>query len=140
MLVRRDEFADAGGFPEDVFPGEDTILSHQWGVVGRLAFAGDAIVHHRNRTGLRAFLSHQRKLGVAFAEVCAASDFAHRRFGRRPWAALSGGLRIVALGMRLRGRPAERRQALRLAPLLVIGLTSWSTGVWSASGRLEGGG
>ena len=41
LLLRR-ELLDGEGFPEDVWPGEDTIVTFRVGVEGRLAFAPGA--------------------------------------------------------------------------------------------------
>lgn len=82
LLVRRTAFDERGGFVEDVFPGEDTIFTLPLARQGRLAFAPSARVRHVNRTSMRDYLRHQRRLGAAFAEVCARVDFPHRAMGR----------------------------------------------------------
>jgi glycosyltransferase involved in cell wall biosynthesis len=134
LLVRRPVFESAGGFPEEVWPGEDTILTRPWGE-GRLAFAPDAVVEHQNRTTIRDFLRHQVRLGAAFVQVCRQTPFEHAVFARRPWALGGGALRVAALARRLRRRPDERRQAIRTAPAIAAGLVAWTLGVWRAAGR-----
>ena len=135
LLVRRSDFMAAGGFREDLFPGEDTYLTRPWAAAGRLAFAPSARVDHANRTGVADYLRHQRLLGRCFAELCASSAFPHSRFGRRPWALAGGVLRVAALTLRLRGLPRDLATAAALSPLLLAGLFSWTTGVWSEAGR-----
>ena len=135
LLVRRTDFLLAGGFPEGLWPGEDTVLTYPWGSSGRLCFAGMAVVDHANRTGVREFLAHQHALGVAFARVCAQTTFPHRRFGRRPWALLGGALRVAALVRRVWRRPHERSRALAVSHVLLLGLVAWTCGVWTGSGR-----
>lgn len=39
LMVRRTALVDAGGFPEDVWPGEDTILTYRWGAAAWDSFA-----------------------------------------------------------------------------------------------------
>jgi hypothetical protein len=132
LLVWRDAFTARGGFLEDVFPGEDTIFTFPLAEAGRLAFAPSACVRHLNRTGLGDFLAHQRRLGHAFAEVCARVDFPHRAFGRPALAPLAAPFRLAALARRLRHHPREAITALGLLPLLVIGLLAWSAGIAGA--------
>ncbi len=135
LAVRRTAFDDAGGFLEDVWPGEDTILTFPWGAAERMAFAPRAVVRHMNRTGLADFLRHQHSLGVAFGDVCAAVPFPHRGFARRPWSALGGGLRMFALARRLRRHPLEAVEAIALVPWLLVGLAAWTLGLWRRGGR-----
>jgi GT2 family glycosyltransferase len=134
LLVRRTAFDERGGFLEDVFPGEDTIFTLPVARQGRLAFAPAARVRHVNRTSLRDYLRHQRRLGAAFAEVCARVDFPHRAMGRPALAPLGVPFRLAALGRRLLRHPPEALQAVFLLPLLVLGLIAWATGVAAARG------
>jgi GT2 family glycosyltransferase len=134
LLVRRAVLDERGGFPEDVFPGEDTIFTLPLARQGRLAFASAARVRHVNRTGLRDYLRHQRRLGAAFAEVCTRVDFPHRAMGRPALAPLGVPFRLAALGRRLLRHPREALQAVFLLPLLVLGLIAWATGVAGARG------
>ncbi|MGH3029840.1 MAG: glycosyltransferase family 2 protein [Gaiellaceae bacterium] len=132
LLVRRAAFQELGGFHEDVFPGEDTIFTFPLAGSGRLAFAPRARVRHLNRTGLREFLRHQRRLGVAYAHVCARVDFPHRWTGRPAFALLGVPFRLAALGRQLHGHRSEAAQALRLLPLLALGLIAWAAGLATA--------
>jgi glycosyltransferase involved in cell wall biosynthesis len=135
LAVRRAAFDEAGGFVEEVWPGEDTILTFPWGSAAGIAFAGDAVVHHLNRTGIADFLRHQHALGEAFGDVCGTVPFDHGWLARRPWSALGGGLRVLALARRLRRRPKEALQAVAVAPWLVAGLIAWTLGLWRRGGR-----
>jgi GT2 family glycosyltransferase len=140
LVVRRATFEERGGFDEDVFPGEDTIFTFPLAVSGRLAFAPRARVRHLNRTGLRDFLRHQRRLGAAYAAVCARVDFPHRWTGRPALAPLGVPFRLAALGRQLHRHPREALQALRLLPLLALGLVAWAAGLARApkvSGSLD---
>lgn len=134
LLVRRDAFEEAGGFREDLFPGEDTLLTHPWAAAGRLGFAPGAAVRHQNRTTTTEFLRHQRRLGEAFVVVCESTTFPHRRFARRPLASTAGLLRLGAVLLRVRHTP-RRLVAPPQVPLLILaGLAWWTSGVWRAAG------
>jgi GT2 family glycosyltransferase len=134
LLLRRAALAELGGFAEDVFPGEDTILTVPLGAAGRLRFAPGAGVRHLNDTGLGRFLRHQRRLGRSFAVVCARSEFPHRSLGRPLLGPVAGAFRLLALAWRLIGRPKQALAALLLAPLLLAGLGAWTIGL-TTSGR-----
>ena len=128
MLVRRDAFEAAGGFPEDVWPGEDTILSCRIAASGGLAYAGGAEVLHLNRQGLRPFLAHQRALGAGFARAARRAAIPGGRFAAPPLVLVAGPLRLVSLALRLRGRPIAQRRALKRLPFLLLGLVAWNVG------------
>jgi GT2 family glycosyltransferase len=129
LIVRRAAFDEAGGFAEDVFPGEDTIFTLPIARRGRLGFAPTARVSHLNRTHLREYLQHQRRLGASFAAVCTRVDFPHHWMGRPALAPLGVPLRLAALVRRLLRHPREALQAALLLPLLVLGLIAWSRGL-----------
>lgn len=133
LLVERAAFETAGGFSEDIWPGEDTVLTLPWGRAEQLTFAPDAAVWHLNRTGLLELLRHQYRLGRGFAAVCDRVDFPHSRFSRWPLLAMAPALRLLALAGRLSGQPRLLLQAARLSPLLTLGLLAWTAGV--AAGR-----
>jgi hypothetical protein len=129
LLVDRTAFEAGGGFYEDVWPGEDTILTLPWGRAKRLRFARDATVWHLNRTGLRDLVAHQHRLGRSFPAVCDRVDFPHSRFSHWPLLATSPVLRLGAMFARLSGQPALVRDATRVAPWLCLGLAAWLSGV-----------
>lgn len=129
LLVRKAAFDAAGGFAEDLFPGEDTVLTFRIGQRGRLGFAPDAGVHHLNRTSWREFVLHQRRLGAAFAGVCDRTAFPHRWVSRPLVAPLAAPLRLAALARRVARSPAEAVQAVAFLPLLVAGSGAWAAGV-----------
>ncbi len=129
LLVRRDAFEAAGGFPEGIWPGEDTIMTFPWGNGHKLGFARDAPVWHLNRTRLRELLRHQYRLGVAFASICDQVEFPYRALSRWPLLMTAPALRIGALVLRLRRQHRLRAQALMITPQLMIGLAGWSVGL-----------
>jgi glycosyltransferase involved in cell wall biosynthesis len=137
LLVDRAAFESAGGFCEDVWPGEDTILTLPWGQSNRLVFARAAQIWHLNRTGLPELLRHQYRLGRSFATICDRVDFPHGYFSRWPFLPAAPGLRLLALGLRLSAEPRRLRQTLGLSPLLGLGLLAWTAGVASERRRTQ---
>ena len=131
LLLRR-SVLDSAGFPEDVWPGEDTILTFRLGVDGRLAFAPQARIRHRGRTRLREFLRQQNRLGRAFAKVCKTVEFPNGHLARRRYGPLLPLFRLVAVSLRMRGNPAAVKDGLRVSPLLAIGAVAWSAGLFRA--------
>jgi glycosyltransferase involved in cell wall biosynthesis len=131
LLVERSAFESAGGFCEDLWPGEDTLLTMPWGQAHRLDFAVGAGVWHLNRTGLGDFLAHQHRLGQAFALICDRVDFPHRRFSHWPLLAAAPALRAGAITRRLSRSPEQLAAAARVTHLLALGLTAWTAGVAS---------
>jgi len=129
LLVRRPALEQAGGFPEDVFPGEDTILSFRLAATGRLLFAPDATVRHFGRTEPLEFLRHQQRLGAAFVVVCRSVAFPRRAMARPMLAPLTVPFRLAALARRLAGHPREAIAAVAVLPVLTAGLVAWAWGV-----------
>lgn len=137
LLVRRSALKN--GFPELLWPGEDTILTFGLAQAGRLAFAPDARVHHAGRSTLASFLRHHRRLGAAFASICASVDFPYRRLAQRRYAPAIPAFRLLAVARRMRGNPSARRDSIRVAPLIVLGAFAWSVGLVSARAETETG-
>lgn len=135
LLMARSAFDAAGGFCEDIWPGEDTVLTVPLAQATRLAFAPDAVVWHLNRTRLKDLLWHQYRLGRSFVAVCERVDFPHRRFSRWPLLTVAPVLRVVALGPRLVRDRALVTEALRAGGLLALGLAAWTVGVAVAAAK-----
>jgi GT2 family glycosyltransferase len=129
LLVRREALEHAGGFPEHLWPGEDTVLTFRLAAEGRLALARDARVRHLNRTRFAEFVAHQRRLGRSFHGVCSTVDFPHRRLAQPGLAPLAFALRLGALGRRVLPHPREAVAAALVLPLLLVGLGAWSAGL-----------
>jgi GT2 family glycosyltransferase len=129
LLLRREALEP--GFPEELWPGEDTVLTFPLGRAGRLAFAPRAEVCHAGRSSLREFLRHHRSLGAAFAAVCSTVDFPYRGLARRRFAVLLPAFRLVAVARRAAGNPEAVRDGVRVAPLLVAGAIAWTVGLVS---------
>lgn len=136
LLVPSDVFERAGGFREDLWPGEDTLFTFVAGAAGRLGFAPSSRVVHLNRTERLQVLRHQRRLGESFVAVCATAPLGGHRLAR-PWLAPVAVLaRAHWLLIRARADPALRAEMMRHAPRLIAGLAAWGVGVaGSGSGR-----
>jgi GT2 family glycosyltransferase len=129
LLMRRRVFDQAGGFPEDLWPGEDTVFSVPFAAMGTLAFAPRAQVTHLNRTRPRAVLAHQRRLGASWVVVCARASVPGRRLGVPRLALVAVLGRLYALIRQLRRYPAATRRLVRHGPQLAVGLVAWGVGV-----------
>ena len=135
LLLRR-SVLERNGFPEKLWPGEDTVLTFPLGAAGRLAFAPSARIRHHGRTKLGDFVRHHRRLGSSFASVCAAVDFPRRALARPRYAPLLPALRLVGVALRLRGNPPALARAVVVSPLLLVGAVAWTAGlVVMRSGR-----
>lgn len=131
LLVRRSAFERVGGFPEDLWPAEDTVFSLRVTEQAPLTFVPSARVVHLNRCGLRPYLAHQRRLGASFQTAACCANLPGGRFAARPLVFLAGPLRAVSLAMRLGRHPRSALVALVLAPWLAIGLAAWNVGAIS---------
>jgi GT2 family glycosyltransferase len=70
---RAEIFRRAGGFPDGYFPLEDQVFYDRLREVGaRIRFDPSIVMTHNHRTEVRAFLSHQTKIGHANARVVRA--------------------------------------------------------------------
>ena len=128
-LLLRSAVLDGAGFPEDVWPGEDTIVTFRLGAQGRLAFAPRARVRHVGRTRFSDFLDHQSALGAAFAKVCETVEFPYRSLARPRYGPLLPFFRLARFGSRVRGNSAATKDALRVSPWIAAGAIAWSTGL-----------
>jgi len=137
LLVRRSAFAAAGGFLDDVWPGEDTILTFPLAERGRLAYEPRARVRHLNRTGTFEFLRHQQRLGRAFVVVCSEVPFPYGIFADARLAPFAILLRSWAIAKRLGGEPAQALRGFVLAPVLLVGLLAWSSGLGRRAPRRQ---
>jgi GT2 family glycosyltransferase len=137
LLIRRVALERAGGFPPELWPGEDTVVTIPIAERGRLAFAPGARVHHFNRTHFVDFLRHQVRLGSSFSHVCTRVPFPDGEWGRLPRAPLSGVLRIPWLLRRLRAWRALPTGHSTLLPAVCIGSCMWGLGLTAGAVRLS---
>jgi GT2 family glycosyltransferase len=134
LLVRRTAFDRCGGFPDDMWPGEDTVLTCRLAATDGLAFAPRARVVHLNRTRRQDVLAHQRLLGRAFVVVSDRVPVPGGAVGKPRLAPVAVIARGVALIWRLGRSPWPARRVARLAPLVARGLLAWGAGIASAGG------
>jgi len=132
LLVRRSAFDRVGGFPEDLWPAEDTVFSLRVTECSPLEFVTTARVAHLNRRGLRPYLAHQRVLGASFALASKHAALPGSRFAAPPFVFVAGALRLASLALRLRHHPRAALAAFALVPWLVLGLAAWNLGAISA--------
>lgn len=132
LLVRRDVFEAAGGFPEDLWPGEDTVFTVPFALSGRLAFEPGAAVEHLNRTDRRAVLAHQRLLGASWMTVSRRVSVRGGRLAVRWLAPLAVLARAFSIVRQLWREPAATRVLARHGPHVAAGLVAWGTGVLAA--------
>lgn len=135
LLVKKLYLEEVGGFAEDVFPGEDTLLTYPIAKKGRLGYAPLAHVRHLNRTSLSSFLRHQTRLGASFVALCDRTDFPHSGVTRLWGIPFAPALRLVSLALSVRRSPRESVQALVYLPVVLLGLVFWSRGL--ATARLK---
>jgi len=135
LLIRRSALERAGGFPPELWPGEDTVVTIPIAGRGRLAFAPDARVRHFNRTHFTDFLRHQLRLGSSFSDVCARVPFPDGEWGRLPRAPLSGVLRIPWLWRRLRDWSALPDGQRAFWPAFCVGACTWGVGLTTGALR-----
>lgn len=135
LLIRRDALERAGGFPAELWPGEDTVVTVPIAERGRLVFAPAARVHHLNRTGFFDFLRHQFRLGSSFSEVCARVPFPDGEWGRLPLAPFSGVARIPWLWHRLRDWRALPDRKIAVWPAVCAGSCAWGAGLTAGAVR-----
>lgn len=133
LLVRRSTFERAGGFPEDMEAGEDTVFTVPFGVRGTLAFAREAQVTHLNRTSPRAMLLNQRRLGAAWVEVCARVPVPGARLTPPQLVPASVVGRAWALVKHSRRYRTTSGLLLRSSPQVLAGLLAWGVGVWRSA-------
>jgi hypothetical protein len=132
LLVRKRYLDEVGGFAEDLFPGEGTLLTYPLARRGRLGYAARASVVAINRTPLKEFLDQQVRLGVSFVTLCDRLDLPYSAvttFWGMPFAPA---LRLGALSFALRRNPREALQALLFLPVIVLGLLWWTRGIGRA--------
>ena len=136
-----------GGFPEDVATGEDTVFNQRCLREGvEVGYDARIQLAHRNPTGLRRYLAHQRAHGRGLV-TCAdrhgltwglgrldvpAPVAAYQAFARFPL-----GRWLTSLASVARGRPSRLPYLVALTPLTWAGLWAASAGAWQEWRRLS---
>jgi glycosyltransferase involved in cell wall biosynthesis len=139
-LYRRSAFREVGGFVEELFPAEDSVLNARLARHGaRLVFHGGCAVAHVHRRGFVEALRHQIRHGIAFRHACEQHGLDAGGFERVPgvllWPAVVWGRSLQFL------RELATRSALLaglgvcLLPLLWVALGAWMWGYRTATAR-----
>lgn len=132
LAIRRDAFRDAGGFPEHIFPGEDTVLTQRVTSTApdQSRFVPAMRVRHRGRTTLADFIRHQADFGRARGRYALNLTKQQQALGRSSvYAALAAGRRILYFLKRTAqwNFPALPKLLL-FSPVLIVGLVGWARG------------
>jgi GT2 family glycosyltransferase len=132
---RREVFERAGRFPEGYFPQEDQVFHVRFlAAGGRICFNPEIVVDHTHRSGVRAFLAHQVRIGRANARVVCALGLNGAAIASRRWLAT---LLLPALASYRFARTvmvcwAEERCLLCRRPdvaiLCWLGMIAWGVG------------
>ena len=132
MAIQRHAFEAAGGFPEDIFPGEDTVfsqrLAHDW--PDQVSFIPLMRLRHRGRTAIGEFMRHQKDFGFGRGRYALNISERQQMLGRSLIVAVLAGLRRAGYFIY---RTAQWNILLlpRLvvfSPVLLAGLLSWAHG------------
>lgn len=131
MVVSADAFAQAGGFPDDIRIGEDTVLFarlRQMGIVQW--FASDAEVQHYNIGGFLYYARHLFPLGKSSA-LCRRRYALQGHIVTKFWV-LAPGLwlaRLYLISKRSLGKNGLGKRFLAcLLPGIMLGVIIWNIG------------
>lgn len=131
MLVERQALLNAGGFPSEFQPGEDTTLFARLREQGeRQWFASDAEVRHINPSGFNRFVHHQLKLGK-WSAVCRRLFPLDGAIAAKIWplALVLWFVRLALISGRvIRGGPPFVWRHLWLFPGVCLGTILWNVG------------
>lgn len=132
LAIRRWAFGAAGGFPANIYPGEDTVLTQRVSrrYPGRVLFDPTMRILHRGRTSFSGFWRHQWSFGYARGRYALNISERQQRLGRHMLIAGVAGLRRAAYLFR---RTAQWNgkflpRVILFSPLLLFGLAAWGLG------------
>jgi len=132
-LYRREALLAVGGFPEDVFPCEDTMLNVRLRQDGyRLGWMPGAVVAHVHIRSRAEALRHSYRLGQTYRVACERYALPGAFLSRLPaWLALPaivGGRLVKVAGRLVRRRPRVAIRFLAGAPIALWLLFAWGRG------------
>ena len=148
MAIRRHAFEALDGFPQDIFPGEDTVFSQrvarEW--PDQMQFLPAMRIRHRGRTSIREFTQHQHDFGFGRGRYALNITKRQQELGRiAPIAALAALRRIGYFFYRtVQWNIASLPRLVIFSPLLLVGLLAWARGFnrgceLAAGGAIESG-
>jgi glycosyltransferase involved in cell wall biosynthesis len=130
LLIRREDFDHAGGFPEDFEMSEDVLFSSKF--PGGCLFEPSTGVEHHHRSRCSSALTHLKRLGFWSARARLARGMHGSALARfPPLAFLLPPWRLIRIVSRM-GRCGWRArvQGIAHSPVLFIGLVWWSLGFY----------
>lgn len=136
VCFRRTALVGSAPFPTVRFGAEELTFNYELTRAGGVFFFDPSIViTHVNRTTVRAFLAHQRILGIGSAMARRLVPLSGAVLIRHPaLIPLLPALRLTRLLSRVaRRHPGELPKVIGLAPLLLIGYAVWAAGFWRGS-------
>lgn len=133
---RAESFRRHGGFPDDLWPGEDIVLSRRLHAAGEGCFLDPSVhVHHTNRATFREAFAHARKIGAAFTRSrLQCPELPGAGLVRAtPWVLPPMGIwrAKVAFLRCLRDAPELALLMLALSPCFAAAAVYWIAGAWT---------
>jgi GT2 family glycosyltransferase len=136
VCFRRTALVGSAPFPTVRFGAEELTFNYELTRAGGVFFFDPSIViTHLNRTTVRAFLAHQRILGIGSAMARRLVPLSGTVLIRHPaLIPLLPALRLTRLLSRVaRRHPGKLPKVIGLTPLLLIGYAVWAAGFWRGS-------
>ncbi len=132
-----DRVFESEQFPEDIFPGEDTLLHRRLATRFRCCLDASIVVDHLNRTEWKAFLTHQKRLGTSAAAARLRAPLPGAILVQHPWLAwATPGYRMLTLARRLmRQTPRALPWFLLVSPMIFLGNCRWAHAFVSTARR-----
>jgi glycosyltransferase involved in cell wall biosynthesis len=137
LACTRELFAELGGFPADLRTGEDMVFTSSASRKTRMLFEPRALVYHRNRTTLWAFVRHHFAFGSGAAAIRRARSFRGSLLARVPFLAPAApAVRAARVAARILRHNRSLLPWLVLAgPWVLLGLVCWGVGFVLSSFR-----
>lgn len=128
-------FVSAGGFPEDLFPSEDTLFNESLRVAGkRLVYSSEVKVKHCPDRGLVNSIAHSYRLGQSYRRACLRTKLPGSALLRFPWPiafiALVPGRYVKIAARVVITNPLMALTFVLTSPLLLLHLIAWFFGFY----------
>ena len=132
VAFRKAEFMALGGFPEEIQPGQDAVLTKaaaaRW--AERVRHVPGMCVRHKGQTSLSGYWRHQRTFGLSRGKHGLFVTPSQLRLCRHLfWSAAAGAKRLIHITLRTaQWHPRTLPRLFLYMPLLIFGLTAWTIG------------